>query len=266
MIRSVNTLNAIASLFCLSTKEVLEASTGGDITYAKTIQKIPLVHLRPEIGCFVLFSGDYSGIMIMNFSAKAAMALYRKAMLNMGLPEKELATEYTSDDVVDHIGETINQIIGDVRRRIEDNYELVASNTQPKAIALTTSIILTIDAHDIEKELCRRLSFKVDGHSFHIELSMEKTEFVSMDGSNIHEPTQKSSPKNRFDELRDVHHPTGSSPKKPVDQVIDFDTLAEQTHTSQPSEDTPAPEKSSGGRISNSDLDFEALMQQHKDK
>lgn len=256
MIRSVNTLNAIASLFCLSTKEILETSTGGEISYAKTIQKIPMVHLKPEIGCFVLFSGDYSGIMIMNFSAKAAMALYRKAMLKMGLPEEELATEYTSDDVVDHIGETINQIIGDVRRRIEDNYELVSSNTQPKAIALTTSMVLSIDAHDMEKELSRRLSFKVDGHSFHIELSLEKTEFISMDGTDIHQTSKKSDPRDRFDQLRNAQNKDKLDTPPPS---LDFDALQQQTEA----EASPK-EQNSNDRLSNNDLDIDALLQQHK--
>lgn len=191
MIRTSNTVNAIASIFCEATKEVLEAGTGKEITYARTIQKIPVIHLRPEIGCFVLFNGDYSGLMIMNFTSEAAMAIYRNYMIHMGLPEEELATDFTADEVVDNIGEMINQIIGKVRRRIEEQYGLAASNTQPKAIALTTSIILTIDAQEVDKELCRRLAFKIEGHSFHIELSLEKTEFVAIDGSDVHSKSKE---------------------------------------------------------------------------
>ncbi len=207
MIRTTNTLNAVAGIFCEATKEVLDASTGREITFAKTIQKVPKVHLRPDIGCFVLFSGDYSGIMIINFTAKAAMSIYRNQMTRMGLPEDSLATEYTADDVVDGIGETINQIIGNVRRQIENRYGLAASNTQPKAIALATSIMLTIDAHDIENELCRRLSFKIDGHSFHIEISLEKTEFASIDGSDVHAERsvrRDDTTKDRFESLLDA--------------------------------------------------------------
>lgn len=234
MIRATNTLNALARIFCEATKEVLGTSTGKEVSYATTIQKIPLVHLRPEIGCFVLFNGDYSGIMIMNFSAQAAMEIYRNQMLTMGLPEEDLATEYTSDDVVDNIGETINQIIGNVRRKIEKVYGLVATNTQPKAISLTTSIILTIDAHDIEKELCRRLSFKIGGHSFHIELSMEKTEFVSMDGKNFTEADASS-------DVGTDH----------------FENILK-------AEQAKATKSNDNQSVSNDDLDFDALMKQNK--
>ena len=186
MIRSSNTANAISRIFCEATKEILEKSTDCDISYSSTIQKVPLIHMRPEIGSFVQFTGDYSGLMIMNFSAGAAMAIYRNSMLKMGFPEEELASEYTADEVSDSIGELINQTIGRVRSSIEAQYGLVASNTQPKAIALTTSINLSIEAADYEQDQCRRLSFHIDGHSFHIELSMERTEFIAMDNKQIH--------------------------------------------------------------------------------
>ena len=187
MIRSSNTANAISRIFCEATKETLEKSTDCDIYFSSTIQKVPMIHMRPEIGSFVQFSGDYSGLMIMNFSAGAAMAIYRNSMLKMGFPEEELSSEYTADEVSDSIGELINQIIGRVRSLIEAQYGLVAHNTQPKAIALTTSINLSIEASDYEQDQCRRLSFHIDGHSFHIELSMERTEFITMDiNKHIH--------------------------------------------------------------------------------
>lgn len=183
MMKASKTLDAISRIFCEKTKEVLDSITGKNITFAKTIQKVSVIHLRPDVGCFVLFDGDYSGLLIMNFSSDAAMAIYKSQMLKMGIPEEELAIEYTADEIVDSIGEIINQIIGSVRREIESQYELAATNTQPKAIALTSSIILTIAAPEMEKDLCRKLSFKIDGHAFHIEVSMEKTEFIKMDGT-----------------------------------------------------------------------------------
>ncbi|PCI29591.1 MAG: chemotaxis protein CheC [SAR324 cluster bacterium] len=249
MIRTSNTVNAISSIFCEATKEVLEASTGKEITYAKTIQKIPAIHLRPEIGCFVLFSGDYSGLMIINFSSEAAMSIYRSSMMFMGLPEDELCLEYTADEVVDNIGEMINQIIGKVRRGVEMQYGLVSSNTQPKAIALTTSIILTIDAQEVDKELCRRLSFKVDGHSFHIELSLEKTEFISLDGSDIHArakvPKREVTNVNLDDYMAEA--------QAAVDEEKKADAAAQQPAApSQPSE------------FDNGALDFEALLKANK--
>lgn len=228
-VKSNQTLNAISKIICECAKEVLDSVTGKSVSYAKTIQKVPVIHLRPDIGCFVLFSGDYSGLMIMNFTAESAMSIYRNQMLQMGIPEEELAIDYTADDVVDSIGEIINQIIGTVRRRIEDQYELVATNTQPKAIALTTSIVLTIDAPEVEKDLCRKLSFKIEGQPFHIEVSMEKTEFVSLDGKDIHERTEKSGRSTAKDFNLETYREAAAKPdtgaKPSSTQKIDFDAL-----------------------------------------
>ncbi|NQU65584.1 MAG: DUF3334 family protein [SAR324 cluster bacterium] len=228
MIKAAKTLNAISKIFCDVTKELLESVTKKEVNYAKTIQKIPLIHLRPDIGCFVLFSGDYSGLMIMNFTAEAAMSIYRNQMINMGLPEEELAVEYTADEIVDSIGELVNQIIGSVRRQIEIQYDLGSSNTQPKAIALTTSIVLSIDTPEFDKDLCRKLSFKIEGHPFHIEVSIEKTEFVSLDGEDIHAvkngPSLTGAGSFDFDAVKEA---TDNIEPKTVqtNQDLDFDAL-----------------------------------------
>lgn len=230
-VSSNKTLNAVSKIFCECTKEVLDSVTGKDIFYAKTIQKVPVIHLRPDIGCFVLFSGDYGGLMIMNFTAEAAMSIYRNQMLQMGIPEEELAIEYTADDVVDSIGEIINQIIGTVRRRIEDQYELVATNTQPKAIALTTSIILTIDAPEFERDLCRKLSFKIEGQPFHIEMSMEKAEFVAIDGGDVHKRKDDAPAKSKdidMEKYKDAAEKTQTDSKSVSNQDLDFDALLKQ--------------------------------------
>jgi len=230
MVKATKTLNALSRIFCESTQEILESVTGKTVTYAKTIQKIPVIHLRPDIGCFVLFNGDYSGLMIMNLSAAAAMSIYRNQMLQMGLPEEELAIDYTADDVVDGIGEIMNQIIGTVRRRIEGQYDLAAANTQPKAIALTTSTVLSIDTPEFDRDLCRKLSFKIEGHPFHIELSMEKTEFESLGNGDVHAPRKEfeksKETKIDIDQLRETTAKTDTEPKKPLgNQDIDFDAL-----------------------------------------
>jgi CheY-specific phosphatase CheX len=229
-VKSHQTLNAVSKIICECTKDVLDSVTGKNISFAKTIQKVPVIHLRPDIGCFVLFSGDYSGLMIMNFTAESAMSIYKNQMMQMGIPEEELAIEYTADDVVDSIGEIINQIIGSVRRRIEDQYELVATNTQPKAIALTTSIILTIDAPEVEKDLCRKLSFKIEGQPFHIEVSMEKTEFISLEGKNVHDRAEGEAPMSSKDITMESYQKVAenriNTPEKPAgNQDIDFDAL-----------------------------------------
>ena len=221
MISSSETVNAIAQLFCEATQEGVGTSTGQEVSYSQTMQMIPSIHLRPDIGCFVLFSGDYSGLMIMNFEGQAAVEIYRQSMLKMGMPEEELSTEHTADEVVNAIGELINQVIGMVRRRIEEQYQLVAHNTQPKAIALATAIILNIDSRDpASQELCRRLSFKINRKSFHIELSLERSEFVRFDGGDVHRPKHHQS--NKDIKMENFAPQTASAPAPKAVQADPF--------------------------------------------
>ncbi|MDT8448388.1 MAG: DUF3334 family protein [bacterium] len=175
--RKGNSVDDLGRIICKATKEVLEAATGLEVHYSQTIQQVPSVHLKPDVGSFVEFSGDYAGLLITNLSTRAAMEIYRGQMLHMGLGEEDLATEHTSDEVVDSIGELINQVIGKARLMIEQKYGLSAYNSQPKAIALTESVTLSIATHKDTEYQLRRLSFKVNGAPFQVELQMENVDF-----------------------------------------------------------------------------------------
>lgn len=175
-----NTTNEVAKIICHATKKVIETSTGKEITFAPTIQRTPSINLKPDLGCFVQFHGDYSGLFIMNLSGEAAVEIYRDAMMFMGLPEEDLSNDYTSDDVVNYVGEMINQVIGNVRQMIEQEYGLTADNNQPKAITISTAITLSI-ATMISKAQSRRIAFKTENNNpFHVEINLEQTEFIRL--------------------------------------------------------------------------------------
>ncbi len=171
------TIDRLSLLLCKSVKHVLESSTKKAIQYSTTIQQIPKITMKPEVGCFVQFTGDYSGLVVLNLSAEAAVEIYRSYMLTMGMPEDELAKDFTSSDVADTIGEITNQIMGLFMRTVEDKYNLSSFCGQPKALALNNAITLTIDADYINN---RRVVFKLGGDKFHMELAMEQTEFIPM--------------------------------------------------------------------------------------
>jgi len=175
-----STINHVAKIFCEAVKEVLEAATASKIIFSPTIQNIPSISLKPDMGCFVQFAGDYSGLFIMNLSGPAALELYRRSMTYMGFAEDELAADYSSDEVVNCIGEMINQVIGKARSKVEKQYGLTADNNQPKAITISTAITLSV-ATMLDKPRCRRLSFKTqDNNPFYVEMNMEQTEFIRL--------------------------------------------------------------------------------------
>ncbi len=179
-------IDLIAPVFCAATKKTLDKGTGKKVSFSHTIQTIAKLSIRPDVGCFVQFSGDYNGLTAMNFSAEAALELYRGYMTTMGLPLEELAKESTSSEVVDTIGEITNQIMGRAVRMVESKYDLNSKFGQPKALSLNSAIALypevtfsggTVSGED-EALDSRRIVFKIDNVRFHMEISMEKSYFT----------------------------------------------------------------------------------------
>ena len=171
------TIDIIAEIFCQAVKKTLDKSTKKSIKYSNTIQVIPKVSLRPEIGCFVQFTGDYNGLVVVNFSSGAAMGLYRSYMLAMGMSEGDLAKDSTSAEVVDTMGEMTNQFMGKAMQMVEGKFDLTSYIGQPKALSLNTAITLT---PDLDFQDNRRLVFSLETHRFYMEMALERTEFVSL--------------------------------------------------------------------------------------
>ncbi len=61
---------------CNSVTKVLSIATQSQIHYSGMVQRITKTCLKPDIGCFVLFDGGFSGLVVINFSSSAAMELY----------------------------------------------------------------------------------------------------------------------------------------------------------------------------------------------
>lgn len=175
MSESMISIDKISKIFLETARQTLETSTKQEVTYSSTIQKTPKVSMKPDLTCFVQFNGDYNGLVVMNFSADAAFAIYKSYMKAMGMPKEELATSVASPEVTDTIGEITNQVMGRLTKDIEEKYDLNAVFGQPKALTLNSSITLVIDSDYGEN---RRLSFKIGNYSFRIEIAMEHTEFV----------------------------------------------------------------------------------------
>ncbi len=61
---------------CHSVTSVLSEATHHDINFSPMVQKISKTCLKPDIGCFVLFDGAFAGLVVINFTAEAAMEVY----------------------------------------------------------------------------------------------------------------------------------------------------------------------------------------------
>ncbi len=86
-----------------------------------------------------------------------------------------------ADDVRNSIGELVNHIIGNVRAKIQEEYDLSAKATIPAVIPISTPIGLFFKSSISEGHACVRLVFRTPGnHRFHLELTMESSLFVEL--------------------------------------------------------------------------------------
>jgi CheY-specific phosphatase CheX len=165
---------------CNSVTKVLTLATQSEIRYSPMVQKITKTCLKPDIGCFVLFDGGFSGLVIINFSASAAMELYRSYMLNMGMAKADLANSHTSDEVSNIMGELMNQIVGDFTGKVGRELQTQITQNQPKMLALNKQVILSVDTNLDEPE-SRRVSFYTGQNNvFYLELAVDRTEFIKL--------------------------------------------------------------------------------------
>ena len=165
---------------CNSVTRVLNVATQSHIHYSGMVQRISKTCLKPDIGCFVLFDGGFSGLVIINFSAQAAMELYTNYLLNMGMSRADLVTSYTSDEVSNVMGELMNQVVGDFTGKVRRELQTHITQNQPKMLVLNKQVMLSVDAN-LDKPEARRVTFYTgSNHIFYLELAIDRTEFVKL--------------------------------------------------------------------------------------
>ncbi|MCK6265095.1 DUF3334 family protein [Vibrio sp. ZSDE26] len=172
---------------CQSVSGVLTSATDTKISYSAMVQKINKTSLKPDFGCFVLFDGGFSGLVVINFTAKAALEVYTNYMRNMGMPEDELAVLHTSDEVGDVLGELMNQLVGDFTNKIRKELQTNITQNQPKMLALNKQVILSVDTN-LDRPQARRVTFSTaENNIFYLELAMDKTEFIQLEEFEVAE-------------------------------------------------------------------------------
>ncbi|AGH81879.1 hypothetical protein PCNPT3_09705 [Psychromonas sp. CNPT3] len=174
------TTDDVLLLLCNSVKSVLGKATNHPIHYSSMVQKINKTGLKPDIGCFVLFDGGFSGLVILNFSAASALEIYQNYMLHMGIPENELAQSHTSDEVSDVMGELMNQMIGYFTSVIAQEMQTSITQNQPKMLTINKQVQLSIDTN-LDRPQARRVTFTTEKNNiFYLEMAMDKTEFIKL--------------------------------------------------------------------------------------
>ena len=119
---------------CNSVTRVLNVATHSTIHFSGMVQRISKTCLKPDIGCFVLFDGGFSGLVIINFTAQAAMELYESYLLNMGMSREDLVTSFTSDEVSNVMGELMNQVVGDFTGKVHRELQTQITRSEERRV------------------------------------------------------------------------------------------------------------------------------------
>lgn len=181
------TTDDILLKLCQSISSVLSTATDSQVNYSAMVQKINKTSLKPDIGCFVLFDGGFTGLVVSNFTQQAALEIYQAYMLKMGIPQEDLAIHHTSDEVADVLGELMNQTVGDFTSKIRRELQISITQNQPKMLALNKQIILSVDTN-LDRPQARRVSFTTEKNNiFYLELAMDKTEFIQLEEFEQHQ-------------------------------------------------------------------------------
>jgi CheY-specific phosphatase CheX len=174
---------------CNSVTRVFSLATQGKINYSGMVQRITKIGLKPDIGCFVLFDGGFTGLVVLNFSADAAMEIYEKYMVHMGMPKSELASSHTSDEVANIMGELMNQIVGDFTGKVRRELQTNITQNQPKMLVLNKQVMLSVDT-PLDRPEMRRVTFYTEKNNiFYLELAIDRTEFIKLHDFDANEET-----------------------------------------------------------------------------
>ena len=170
----------ILQMLCESVTDVLSTATGGGFSYSPMVQKITKTCLKPDIGCFVLIDGGFSGLVVINFPGDAALEIYKTYMSIMGMPSEDLATQHTNDEVGNILGELMNQMVGDFTGKIAKELLTHITQNQPKMLVINKEVELSINTN-LNRPQARRVTFSTANNNiFYLEFAMDKTEFIKL--------------------------------------------------------------------------------------
>ncbi len=176
----IQSTDEILILLCKSVQKVLTKASGEEVSFSPIVQKISKTCLKPDISCFTIFEGGLSGLLVMNFTAEAAMEIYTSYMINMGMPKEELSILHTSDDVANILGELMSQTMGRFQTELRQELQVSIKLSLPKMLVINKDVVISIDTK-IETPQFRRVSFETENHRpFFLELGIEKTEFETL--------------------------------------------------------------------------------------
>ncbi len=219
--KEIFSTDEILLMLCKSVESILSRASNSEIRYSPIVQKINKTGLSPDLGCFVLFDGGFSGLVVTNFTAEAAVEIYQNYMINMGMPADELANKHTADDVGNVMAELMNQILGDFINKVRNQLQTSIMQNQPKMLTINKQVIVSIGA-TLDRPQMRKVTFFTKKHHiFYLEFAMDKTEFLQLE-SFVEEDNNPDSIINEINTQK-----ASTSQENNIDEAANDDLLKE---------------------------------------
>ena len=176
-IKTISSDDIMLSL-CDSVSYVLTTASKTSVKYTPMVQRITKTSLTPDIGTFVMFTGSFSGMVVINFPKETAMELYKGYMKSMGMGDNDIAQNYTSDEVSNSLGELMNKILGNFTKTVSDHLHSTITQSQPKMLALPRELQISINVV-LDNPKYRKVTFYTESNNvFYLELAMDDTDFT----------------------------------------------------------------------------------------
>jgi CheY-specific phosphatase CheX len=172
-LQTTSTLEFV-KIFAKATKDLIQGSTGKQISVSRSALQISGVQMSGDIGAFVTFSGDYSGIMVLNFDGAAALEIVQDTLLLLGLPQEDVPSHFSNDEVRNNIGEVTNQVVGRCRTMVQDKFDLSARANIPAVVPITVAVSMSMATKEPTELECTRIAFTTAKRNrFYMELALE---------------------------------------------------------------------------------------------
>ena len=142
---SPETANAIrmAKMFAESYTEVFQVMGGsGKFTIAPSFYVIDTAQTRHRVSSLLDFTGGINGFVIINYPEAAAIDVVSTFMRGMGMSAED-CPKSIGEEVINTLGEIINQVLGKFRKNIKGHYGLAAESGTPITMLVNTMLRLS---------------------------------------------------------------------------------------------------------------------------
>ena len=169
------TANAVkmTKMFAESYTEVFSTfGASGKFSIAPSFYVINTAQTRHRVSSLLDFTGGINGFVIINYPAAAAIDVVSTFMQGMGMPAND-CPKTVGEEVINTLGEVLNQVLGKFRKNIQGHFGLVAESGTP--ITMLVNTMLRLSPVDSTQNLYVRGQLSTPSlKAFYIEFCIQK--------------------------------------------------------------------------------------------